>query len=325
MDENKTTEELDEITGVEESEETEITKTEENDTEEENINEEIKESLPEIKGLKPFLFITLIFGLAAAALETCVMLFGFDSNKGVYSAGGSLGAVAATVIAAFTVILIIASRFVKGVGGHAELAVCDGGTVSSFLAGICGGILPIYSLFSIVVQILSAKTGAYEPSVAERAAVALKTSTGTIALIILALSIPSAIYLLRTALKSQGEEKKQAALGFFPILWLSLSLVKQYFDRTTALNNPARIYAQMALVALMLYFLMEERVRVKKPLFKCYILSSAVAALVGFSFSVSAIVAAQFGITGLGIDPMLPYVTLFLSLYSFFKTAGLKK
>ena len=42
MDEKKTTEELDEITGVEESEETEITKTEENDTEEENINEEIK-------------------------------------------------------------------------------------------------------------------------------------------------------------------------------------------------------------------------------------------------------------------------------------------
>ena len=139
------------------------------------------------------------------------------------------------------------------------------------------------------------------------------------------LSIPTAAYLIISAVTKTEEKPALTALGFFPVLWTAVCLLRIYFDRTSAINNPVKIFSQMALSAVMLFFLSELRIRVGKPVLRVYLAFSGAAAMLGFSYSVSLIAAYLSGVGGLSGDVLLAVVILLCAVYAFSGMAAMRK
>ena len=93
--------------------------------------------------------------------------------------------------------------------------------------------------------------------------------------------------------------------------------MRLYFDRTSAINDPMMILLQLSLAALMLAFMMEERIRVGKKGFCLLMTLSAIGVLLGSSASVSMIVFRLNGGSLTGGEVMLSVTELILSLYFF--------
>ncbi len=55
------------------------------------------------------------------------------------------------------------------------------------------------------------------------------------------------------------KEKLSAWLGFFPIIRALVGVAQMYFDMTVQMNHPSKLMLQFALIAVMFYFLCEER------------------------------------------------------------------
>lgn len=89
--------------------------------------------------------------------------------------------------------------------------------------------------------------------------------------VMLIFMIPAALYFFKTAISKAPYSRSSAALGFAPVLWAALFLISVYFERNTLLNNTIRVYTQMSLISVMLFFLNEIRFLVgkAKPVLYC--------------------------------------------------------
>ena len=96
--------------------------------------------------------------------------------------------------------------------------------------------------------------------------------------IMLIFMIPAALYFFKTANSKHPFSRASAALGFAPILWAAFFLISVFFERDTTLNNTIRVYTQMSLISVMVFFLNEVRFLVckAKPLLYCGMGSAAV-------------------------------------------------
>ncbi len=291
---------------------------------ENRINEEIKENSTGIKNYKLLLILTPMLVLAATVTETLVLMFGFDEKMGVYAAGNPFGTITACVIALTAVLLTVLSMTIKEKNELAELGVkpCNAGGI--FFAAVSGGLIPAYSAIMLLNELISLQKGSVRASLGELFARLLKTPSGVVTFVLLLVSIPTAVYFITSALFRQEKVGSLTLFGFFPVIWFAACLMRQYFDRTSALNDPTKIFAQMSLVALMMFMLMEIRVRVGKPHLKLYVAAATVASFLGITFSASSIIAGFFGAGGLNVGTMLSYVIFTCSFYAFFRFAGLK-
>lgn len=272
------------------------------------------EKLPTHRQIVLLVILTAVTSVIAALAHTAILLFSYDPSLGVYAYGeaGPVIFIAGTVIGLIAV-AIAAFSVPSGTCGLVEMPLC--GTAEAFFAAMTGAAMFAYSVMNaITVRI---------PSSGQTAA-----SDGNAELILwtvmAALSIPSAAYLIISAVTKAGSAKKLTVLGFFPVLWTAVCLLRIYFDRTSAINNPVKLYSQMALAAIMLYFLSELRIRVGKPVLRMYAAFAGISAMLGFSYSVSVIAASLAGVDDLSGELLLAVIILLSSLYGFSRIAAMR-
>ena len=244
-----------------------------------------------------YVLATLVLTSLLTVMHCFVLKFGFDYRLGVYSATNSIGKVTAWGMF-FSVLLLSSSLFTIGEKFDSRikgLPVCS--AQGAFFSLVSGGLVLAYSGITCVNGFLDTAQGNLLPT------------------LILALSFPMSVYLVLTALAKNRNEKSLIALGFFPVIWVAACLLRIYFDRASAINNPVKILSQISLVAIMLYFLVELRFRIGKPKVKLYIASASVASLLGISYSTSVLLGEFLNTEKLGNEVMLSFTEFFISFY----------
>ncbi len=90
-------------------------------------------------------------------------------------------------------------------------------------------------------------------------------------------AIFAALYYLAVLSGGKANKKFFAGCSFFPMVWTWIFLMSVYFDRSYQMVSPKMIIKELALMALLLYQLMETRTLIEKPRPKIYLLVSGVA------------------------------------------------
>lgn len=269
--------------------------------------------------------ITAVTAVVAALAHTAVLLFSYDSSLGVYIYNGysPVMFIAGTVIG-LAAVIIAAVSVPSGACGIERVPVC--GTAEAFFAAMAGAAIFAYSVMNCIAAIIEIiRNLPPNSSISVIISAILSNTTAVLWIIMTLLSIPTAAYLIISALTKTEEKPALTALGFFPVLWTAVCLLRIYFDRTSAINNPVKIFSQMALAAVMLFFLSELRIRVGKPVLRVYLAFSGAAAMLGFSYSVSLIAAYLSGVGGLSGDVLLAVVILLCAVYAFSGMAAMRK
>lgn len=250
----------------------------------------------------------LLFTLLGAVGQSLALRFGYDCFFGVYRTDNPIGTVVAWCLFAFVLILSSALLILPKDKEPGAIAPC--GNVLAFFSSV-GGVASICASLLVFLDVIR-QDGAIK----------------TFSLLLLLFSLPTGAYLILTALSQKKEDKRLTVLGFFPVIWLALCLVRIYFDRTSAINDPMQILLQISLAAIMLYFLTELRARVGKPGSRLRFVAGMAASLLGSASSVSMILLylrlrnGRFGSSLLGFrtvitrgELMLAVFELLLSLY----------
>lgn len=269
--------------------------------------------------------ITAVTAVVAALAHTAVLLFSYDSSLGVYIYNGysPVMFIAGTVIG-LAAVIIAAVSVPSGACGIERVPVC--GTAEAFFAAMAGAAIFAYSVMNCIAAIIEIiRNLPPNSSISVIISAILSNTTAVLWIIMTLLSIPTAAYLIISAVTKTEEKPALTALGFFPVLWTAVCLLRIYFDRTSAINNPVKIFSQMALAAVMLFFLSELRIRVGKPVLRVYLAFSGAAAMLGFSYSVSLIAAYLSGVGGLSGDVLLAVVILLCAVYAFSGMAAMRK
>ena len=269
--------------------------------------------------------ITAVTAIVAALAHTAVLLFSYDSSLGVYIYNGysPVMFIAGTVIG-LAAVIIAAVSVPSGACGIERVPVC--GTAEAFFAAMAGAAIFAYSVMNCIAAIIEIiRNLPPNSSISVIISAILSNTTAVLWIIMTLLSIPTAAYLIISAVTKTEEKPALTALGFFPVLWTAVCLLRIYFDRTSAINNPVKIFSQMALAAVMLFFLSELRIRVGKPVMRVYLAFSGAAAMLGFSYSVSLIAAYFSGVGGLSGDVLLAVVILLCAVYAFSGMAAMRK
>lgn len=269
--------------------------------------------------------ITAVTAIVAALAHTAVLLFSYDSSLGVYIYNGysPVMFIAGTVIG-LAAVIIAAVSVPSGACGIERVPVC--GTAEAFFAAMAGAAIFAYSVMNCIATIIEIiRNLPPNSSISVIISAILSNTTAVLWIIMTLLSIPTAAYLIISAVTKTEEKPALTALGFFPVLWTAVCLLRIYFDRTSAINNPVKIFSQMALAAVMLFFLSELRIRVGKPVMRVYLAFSGAAAMLGFSYSVSLIAAYLSGVGGLSGDVLLAVVILLCAVYAFSGMAAMRK
>lgn len=269
--------------------------------------------------------ITAVTAVVAALAHTAVLLFSYDSSLGVYIYNGysPVMFIAGTVIG-LAAVIIAAVSVPSGACGIERVPAC--GTAEAFFAAMAGAAIFAYSVMNCIAAIIEIiRNLPPNSSISVIISAILSNTTAVLWIIMTLLSIPTAAYLIISAVTKTEEKPALTALGFFPVLWTAVCLLRIYFDRTSAINNPVKIFSQMALAAVMLFFLSELRIRVGKPVMRVYLAFSGAAAMLGFSYSVSLIAAYFSGVGGLSGDVLLAVVILLCAVYAFSGMAAMRK
>ncbi len=194
-----------------------------------------------------YLIFTVAAALAAAGLQLYLLLTDYDFTLGLYKSGSSLPTVLAALLVAATAVLL--TLILTGRKYKMSDALPPVGRGLTFISALTGFAM----IGTVVMQLM---LGLKYKMMFEGWKSALATG---LEVCLLAFALPSALYFIVMALRRDPYQRSTAALGFFPVLWAAAHLMCVYFDASTTFNNPLRILEQAALIAVMLFFLMELR------------------------------------------------------------------
>lgn len=139
-------------------------------------------------------------------------------------------------------------------------------------------------------------------------------------------SILSAVcFFVRSARNPKA--KLSAWLGFFPIIRALTGVARVYFEMEVQMNHPSKLILQFALVAVMFYFLCEERFYISKEYARPrrFFVSGCLAFLLSFLCGVSEIIGFFFGKLSKGDFCVEAFFCLVVSFYILAKTNAFVK
>lgn len=250
-----------------------------------------------------YVLLTLIFTVLGMIGQTVVVLYGYDASMKGFKLGNPLGTLVGWGLALTSVLLLSALFTLKG----AEASLQHPDHLTTFLSALAGGAVVAAS---VMIALEFQKAGG-----------ALATVSSLMAL----LSLPTGAYLILQGLLLSKGEKVITALGFFPVIWGAMALMRIYFDNNTPINDPLRLLLQVALVAMMLAFLGELKIRVGKKGAPLFFAMAGVSLLLGASSAISTIVLRIVIPTVPTSELMLAIADLLLSLYLFVRMVKLSK
>lgn len=138
------------------------------------------------------------------------------------------------------------------------------------------------------------------------------------ALALMVLTIPAAIYFLKTASSKVKEKPSYAVFATFAIIWFILFALHAYFDSSTALNSPPKVLRILTLLSFIMYASHETRCIFRIALPRWYLSFAYLAVFLGTLNSISDLILYRKGYIHLsdgylGIAVELAYVLYILS------------
>lgn len=242
-----------------------------------------------------YLILTLLFTIIGTLAQTLTLFFAYDARMGVYQADTSLGTITAWGLTVLVLILSSALVVLPKEDTASPIPLCN--NPLAFLSAMSGGAAICTSL----LMAFDARTTA--------------GSLQTLSILLAIFSLPAGVYLILSAITRRTDDKRLTILGFFPVIWLAMCLIRIYFDRTSAINDPLKILLQISLAAIMLYFLTELRARVGKPGYRTHYVIGMISVLLGAASSVSMLALRLNGVSLLRGEIMLSVTELFFSFY----------
>lgn len=249
-----------------------------------------------VKRKKNYVLLSLVFAILGMLGQTAAVLYGYDASMRVFRLKNPLGPAVGWGLFVLSVVLFSALITLKG----SKAQPCTSSHLTAFFSSFGGGVMLAASLV-VAIECRNA-TGA------------LSTVSTALAF----LSLPSAMYLLLQALPATPKrETLLTALGFFPVLWGIMALLRIYFDNTSAIGDPLRILLQCALIAVMLAFLGELKLRVGKTGEPLFFAAAGVALVLSSAAAISQVILKTVAHAAPTDELMLSLATFFLSLYLF--------
>lgn len=218
------------------------------------------------KGM-PLYFFVLIFSAIAIVMQSITVLFGYDPVMQVYKHGNVLGTVSAVII--FLFVLVYSGMALVVVGNLKRLnSLPPSSSVNAFVSAAAGVFMAVTSLMTYI------ETRGVGGTV------------GTVSVFMLLLSIPAAAYFILSSLKNENKNLL-CIFGFFPVLWAIFCLLRVYFEKGAAINDPVRVLFQISFAAVMLTLLLELRTRLGKKGTPAYVIMSGVSVIIGLPSVIS--------------------------------------
>ncbi len=239
------------------------------------------------------------------------MLFGYDVAMCVYQSDNPAGTVMGWILFASVMLLTTAFFVLPKETACRPMRPC--GNALAFLVATTGGA-------AVCSSVMIAFDAAW-PYVAGQGSLgdllqAVKGNSLLLLSLLVALSsIPAGLYLIASAVSRKTEDKRLAVLGFFPVIWMATCLLRLYFDRNAAINDPLKTLLQISLAAIMLYFLGELRSRVGKSGVRFRFVMGTIALLLGATSSVSTLTLGLMGADIVRGEWMMAVTELLLAIY----------
>lgn len=203
-----------------------------------------------------FFVFALIIGAAIAIAQTVMLYQYYDVSAHLFVTGAEkitsiFYIFVFIIIVAFFTIFIAARKNVKTLPELPKMT-----NPLMFISAMCGFMVLASAVLSII----------YPSQAASQSA----TLAGVFSMLLKIISIPTALYFFSLIFSSKDSYIAKTVFGFFPILWCILNLMCIYFDQSTPINNPIRILSQVVMIAIMAYFLLEQRFRIGRSSVKAY-------------------------------------------------------
>lgn len=216
-----------------------------------------------------YVMLLLVFALIAVIAQTAAVMLGYDAAMHVYKFGNPIGTIVGWMLAVMVCVHLSSFFVLKGNKEPSAFPPCD--QITSFFA-MMGGLLAGASSLLRAWEIRQA-TG----------------SVSTVVVLLALASLPTAAYFVLLALRMKEGEPMMTALGFFPVLWLAFCLMHCYFEAHAVITDPMRTLFQLSLVAMMLSFLGELKMRVGKNGSRLFFAASGAAVILGLCSALSMI------------------------------------
>lgn len=265
---------------------------------EKNISNKINYSAP--------FFFTVIFAVISAMVQSLTVLFSYESVAQVYKRGSALSVLSVVLMlamcAAASVMWIVKAKKNK-------LVSTGESSYLSVLFGICSGLFVVIS--SVVL---------YIEGMSDLNVQGVKTIK-TISSLLMVTSLPCGAYLAVFGIKKKLE-KLLSILGFFPVIWTVICLLRIYFENYSVINDPMKKLFQISFAFLMLAFLFEFKLSIFGEGGIYYTVSTSVAVILGTASSMSQMLlyfitkTVSVGEVLLGISQMIICLYLTVKLYN---------
>lgn len=182
--------------------------------------------------------VTSVFGAVSQTLLGSYI----EPQTELYIAGTALPTVLNSVLA--LCVLILASAFVIFRNEGIEPTHGDS-KLSVFASALCG----FFFIACAAIEIYDILSGPKDPNL-------IKSAFLTASVF---LAFPSALYFFKNAAGEKKAPLLHQFLSLFPILWCISYLICTYFDTEKTMNSPIRIFEQLMLLCIMIFFLSETK------------------------------------------------------------------
>lgn len=270
-----------------------------------------------IGNIKMCFKVSVIIALLAAVLRSVAYLTSFDADVGYFN--GSFFSVAVNYL------IILACAFALGgfifISKEADLPKqIDNSGNAVFFASVFAGFIMIADFAYKIYTMIGEDKFAYykfifDPKYKSDDLYFIR-ATAIIEILGVAASVLSAVcFFLRSSKKAGG--KLCTWLGFFPIVRALVGVAHIYFEMEVQMNHPSKLMIQFALIAIMIYFLSEERFYISEdhPRPRRFIVCGCVALILAFTAGVSEMFGFFFGSLSRGDFCVEAFFCLTMSFY----------
>ncbi len=201
------------------------------------------QKLSNVRAVKITAAVMLVLALLFTALETVVMLFFYDLDVQLYSRNDAFPRAVEYALVAVTAVSLVITALSVGRKNY-ETTLPRLNAPTSFFAAVSAFLTFAYFIVALM-QHMSVSTYPYN--------IQPGTTQANFFVLHIVFMIPAGVYMLIKAL-GRGEDKRTVTvlLGFTMIVWLAMGLITTYFNMTSPLNCPPRIFTMLSYIALML-------------------------------------------------------------------------
>lgn len=275
-----------------------------------------------LKNIELFFMIALTFAPLAALLRSIAFFTSFDAEIGYFNDGFFSDTVSSMLV-------VCSIFFLAGfifISKEAKLsAKIDNSANSIFFSACFAGFVMLADFAYKIYTLIGEDKFTYYKFIfnpafkAENAYMIRATAIIEIAGV-LASVLTAACFFVRSS--KVPKAKLSAILGFFPIIRALVGVAEIYFDMKVQMNHPSKLMLQFALIAVMFYFLCEERFYVSdehaRP--RRFFISGCLAFFLAFAGGVSEIVGFFSGKLSKGDLCVEAFFCLVMSFYILART-----